>query len=195
MLRLNRTLSFSAIALFLFAGAAIAQDAVFRSNTRLATERIRSMSATEVPPYFCTIRPIVSSNLPCLSPVMKRCQKPGGFLPRSQKRATAQVLRNILTPPATRSNCANRHDRSSVTTKHQSLKSSFPHTAGGNPGFFKYLDPRQRHAGVTGHVAFIQRASVVCLIRCSPRDLHRRHGLLVVRWNRPVLWTIGCRAY
>jgi VWFA-related protein len=35
MLRLNKTLTFSAIVLFLLAGAAIAQDAVFRSDTRL----------------------------------------------------------------------------------------------------------------------------------------------------------------
>jgi hypothetical protein len=35
------------------------------------------------------------------------------------------------------------------TTKHESLRLSFPHATGGNPASLKSLDPRQKHAGVT----------------------------------------------
>jgi hypothetical protein len=37
-----------------------------------------------------------------------------------------------------------------LTTKRESLGSSFPHAFSGNPDFFKSLDPRQKHARVTG---------------------------------------------
>jgi hypothetical protein len=37
------------------------------------------------------------------------------------------------------------------------IRTSFPHASGGNPGVLKTWTPRQKHAGVTGRLALILR--------------------------------------